>query len=137
MGVYLGRSWLWDNSNLISVSLDLHGINTEIGGELEVSSIEIKSYETTDYTDTIGDIAVGSPIWYTAGYDGDMSPSRTFYLSEPISWQDNVLTVKGQDATMFLENKETPGHYEYSYVFPRESRLWKNRGGAINSRYFV
>lgn len=120
VGVYLGRSWLWDNSNLISVNLDLHGVNTEIGGELEVSSIEIKAYETTDYTDIIGDIAVGSPIWYTAGYDGDMSPTRTFYLSEPISWQDNVLTVKGQDATMFLENKETPGHYEYSHIFPKD-----------------
>lgn len=118
VGVYLGRSWLWDNSNLISVSLDLHGVNTEIGGELEVSSIEIRAYEATDYTDVIGSLRVGSPIWYTAGYDGDMSPTRTFYLSEPISWQDNVLTVKGQDATMFLENQETPGHYEYSYILP-------------------
>ena len=123
VGVYLGKSWLWDNSNLISVSLDLRGINTEIGGELEVSSIEIRAYETTDYTDVIGNIAVGSPIWYTAGYDGDMSPTRTFYLSEPISWQDNVLTVKGQDATMFLENKETPGHYEYSYIQPKTLAL--------------
>lgn len=120
VGIYLGRSWLWDNENLVSVNLDLHGVSTEIGGELEVSSIEIQAYETEDYSDTIGDIAVGSPIWYTAGYEGDMSPTRTFYLSEPISWQDNVLTVRGQDATMFLENKETPGLYENSYVFPKD-----------------
>ena len=62
VGVYLGRHWLWDNSSLISVNLDLRSVSTELGGELEVSSIEIRAYEATDYTDIIGDIAEGSPI---------------------------------------------------------------------------
>lgn len=130
VGIYFGKSWRWDNDNLVSVNLDLHGVGTKIGGELEISSIEIQAYETEDYTDTIGNIAVGAPIWYTAGYEGDMSPTRTFYLSEPISWEGNVLTVRGQDATMFLENKETPGYYENSYVLPKDI-VWEQIAAAL------
>lgn len=108
VGVFLGRTWTWDNSSLLGVNLDLRAVNTEIGGELETSSIEIQAYEPTDYTDGIGKIAVGSPIWYSAGYEDDMSPVREFYMSEPIEWEDNILTVRGQDATMFLDNKTVP-----------------------------
>ena len=108
VGVFLGMAWIWTNENLLGVNLDLRAVNTEIGGELEVSSIEIRGYEKTDYTDIIGMIPIGSPIWYSAGYNGDMSELRNFYLSETITWDDNVLTVKGQDATMLLENVDIP-----------------------------
>ena len=108
VGVYLGMAWIWSNDNLLGVNLDLRAVNTEIGGELEVSSIEIRAYDKTDYTDVIGMIPIGSPIWYTAGYDGDMSELRSFYLSETITWNDNVLTVKGQDASMLLNGVELP-----------------------------
>lgn len=107
-GVFLGKAWLWDNTNLIGVNLDLHSVNTELGGELEVSSIEIRAYEPTDYTDLIGRIPKGAPIWYSAGYNGDMSELRSFYLSEDATWNNNILTVKGQDATMLLEGVEIP-----------------------------
>lgn len=113
-GVYLGKHWSWTNNNLISVSLDLRSVSTQIGGELEASSIEIKAYEPNDVTDIIGFIPEGAPIWYSAGYDGDMSERRKFYLSEPMTWEDNVLTVKGQDATMLLDNKEIPPSYHWS-----------------------
>ena len=108
VGVYLGKTWLWNNSNLIGVELDLRSVNTEIGGELEVSSIEIRAYETTDYTDLIGRIPLGTPIWYRSGYDDDLTEKRNFYLSEVMSWDDNVLTVRGQDASMLLENVDVP-----------------------------
>ena len=107
-GIYLGLAWVWNNDKLISVSADLHGVGTEIGGELEVSSIEIQAYEPTDYTDRLGRIPKGAPIWYSAGYPGDMSTRRDFYMSEDASWNDNVLTVKGQDASMLLDNVEVP-----------------------------
>lgn len=113
-GVYLGKHWSWTNENLISVNLDLRSVSTQIGGELEASSIEIKAYEPNDVTDIIGFIPEGAPIWYSAGYDGDMSERRNFYLSEPMTWEDNVLTVKGQDATMLLDNKEIPPSYHWS-----------------------
>lgn len=107
VGVFLGKAWIWNNENLLSANLDLHSVNTEVGGELEVSSIELQAYETTDYTDLIGKIPTGAPIWYTAGYAGDMTRVRHFYLSESVSWENNVLKVSGQDATVQLE-KELP-----------------------------
>lgn len=108
IGVFLGLAWVWNNENLLSVTADLHGVGTKIGGELEVSSIEIQAYEATDYTDVIGRIQRGAPIYYTAGYDGNQSLPRKFYLSEPISWDDNVLNIKGQDASLFLDDVELP-----------------------------
>jgi len=101
--IYLGMAWLWNNENLLSTTLDLRSVNTEIGGELEVSSIDIQAYEPTDYTNVIGRIQEGAPIWYAAGYGGDMSRKRTFYLSEAVSWDNNVLRVCGQDATTKLD----------------------------------
>lgn len=108
VGIYLGMAWVWDNDTLISVSLDLRAVSTEIGGELEASSIEIRAYEPTDYTDVIGRIEKEAPIWYRAGYLGDMSEPRKFYLSETVSWNDKAMTVKGQDATMLLDNVQIP-----------------------------
>lgn len=104
LSVHLGKYWRWDNSTLLGVNLDLRGVNTQIGGELEVSSIEIQAYEPNDYTDVIGRIPIGAPIRYMAGYYGDMSEIRKFYLSEAVSWNNNVLTVHGQDATMLVED---------------------------------
>lgn len=108
VGVYLGKAWLWNNSSLLSVNVDLRSVSTEIGGELEASTIEIQAYEPTDYTDIIGQIPIGAPIWYAAGYIGDISRLRRFYLSEVVTWDDNVLTIRGQDATMLLDNVEIP-----------------------------
>ena len=108
VGVYLGKAWIWDNSTLLSVNVDLRSVSTEIGGELEASTIEIQAYEPTDYTDIIGQIPIGAPIWYAAGYTGDISRLRRFYLSEVVSWDDNVLTIRGQDATMLLDNVDIP-----------------------------
>lgn len=108
IGVFLGMAWVWNNENALSITVDLHGVGTEINGELEVSSIEIRAYEPTNYTDIIGRIQRGAPIKYTAGYEGDQSLPRMFYLSEPLTWDDKVLTIKGQDATNFLDGDELP-----------------------------
>lgn len=118
IGVYLGVYWRWDNNNLLGVNLDLRGVNTEIGGELEVSSIEIQAYEPNDYTDVIGRIPKGSPIRYKAGYIGDMSNTRKFYLSEDVSWDNNVLTVRGQDASMLIDNESVPIVANNNYYSP-------------------
>lgn len=114
VGVHLGKYWRWDNSTLLDVSLDLRGVNTQIGGDLEVSSIEIQAYEPNDYTEVIGRIPKGSPIRYLAGYSGDMSEIRLFYLSEDVSWDNNVLTVRGQDASMLLDDVSVPIEANYS-----------------------
>ena len=125
-GVYLGKYWSWTNDNLISVNLDLRAVSTQIGGELEASSIEIKAYEPENVTPYIGFIPEGAPIWYSAGYPDDMSERRKFYLSEPITWEDNVLTVKGQDATMMLDKKD-----------PISFLTWYNGSGTWNVAYYI
>ena len=106
VGVFLGVAWIWNNDNLLSANLDLRSVGTEIGGELEVSSIDIQALEENFDADIIGRIPKGAPIWYSAGYAGDMSEGRTFYLSETLNWDDKTLTVKGQDASMLLDNVE-------------------------------
>lgn len=106
VGVFLGVAWIWNNDNLLSANLDLRSVGTEIGGELEVSSIDIQAVEENFDADIIGRIPQGAPIWYAAGYSGDMSEKRTFYLSEKLSWDDKVLSVRGQDASMLLDNVE-------------------------------
>ena len=113
IGVFLGLAWVWNNENLLSITADLHGVGTELGGELEISSIEIQAYETTDYTNVIGRIPRGAPIYYRAGYDGDLSELRRFYLSEPVTWDNNVLTVKGQDASYLLDDVEVPAYARF------------------------
>ena len=106
VGVFLGVAWIWNNDNLLSANLDLRSVGTEIGDELEVSSIDIQALEENFDADIIGRIPKGAPIWYSAGYAGDMSEGRTFYLSETLNWDDKILTVKGQDASMLLDNVE-------------------------------
>lgn len=122
VGVYLGKAWIWNNGNLLSANLDLRGVNTEIGGELEVSSINIEAYELNDPTDYIGNIPLGAPIWYVAGYEGDASAIRNFYLSEVATWEDNVLNVQGQDASSLLDSKEVTWQW---YTIPsNDSVTW-------------
>lgn len=113
IGVFLGLAWVWDNESLLSVTADLHGVGTALGGGLEVSSIEIQAYETTDYTDVIGRIQRGAPIYYTAGYNGNQSLPRRFYLSEPITWDNNVLSIRGQDASHLLDDIEIPAYANF------------------------
>lgn len=108
VGVYLGKAWVWNNDNIISVSADLRGVNTEIGGELEVSTISIEAIEPNNPTDYIGTIPLGAPIWYVAGYENDASKQRNFYLSEVATWEDGVLKVQGQDASSRLDSVEIP-----------------------------
>lgn len=101
-----GDSWWFDNSTLVSCSGVLRGIETKVENpELQMSEIEIKGYEPNDITGAIGSIGTDYPIFYSAGYVGDMSPMRKFYLSDQIEWKDNVITFKGTDATRFLDDE--------------------------------
>lgn len=104
--VVIGDIWRFDNSNLVECSGVLRGVETKVENpELQMSEIEIKAYMPNDITNDIGSIGTDHPILYTAGYPGDMSPVRKFYMSEQIEWEDNVITIKGTDATRFLDDE--------------------------------
>lgn len=99
-----GESWQWDKATLIGCTLTLRGVETKGNDpELQMSEVEIKGIvPETDLTG-IAQMAENSPIWYAAGYRDDVTPVRRFYLSEGITAENIVATVKGYDATKFLE----------------------------------
>lgn len=101
--ITVGDSWWFNNDTLISCTLDLRSVDTKIQDpELQISSLEIVGYEPNDILSKVSMIGEDSPVYYTCGYPGDMSPVRKFYLSEPISWEDKKITIKAEDATRFL-----------------------------------
>lgn len=95
----------FDNNNLISVVLDLAGNLSLDSPSMEASSIEINAYYPTDISEIISAVSDNAPIWYYAGYDGDYSETRNFYISEKATMQNNVVTLRGTDATGKLESK--------------------------------
>lgn len=100
-----GPSLQWNNSNLIKCGANLRGVETKANSpELQMSDIGIEAVVPKDIISTVGNLKENSPIWYTAGYHDDLAPIRRFYLSEKISVENIVATVKGYDATKFLDD---------------------------------
>ena len=114
--VAAGDSWQWDKSNLIGCGLALRGVDTNGNDpDLQMSEIEIRGIVPTSDIESIANMAENSPIWYAAGYFDDVTPVRRFYLSEGITTENIVATIKGYDATKFLESE----HYGVISTYDR------------------
>ena len=100
-GVNLSR----DNDSIVSVELDLRSDLSIEKSQWAVSEIEIRAYYPDDISESVSNIADDVPIWYTAGYAGDMSPVRNFYLSEPVTMEDNIIHIRGRDISYKLTEK--------------------------------
>lgn len=98
----------FDNSNLLSCELQLRSDLKPIDPTLPESEIIIRAYYPEDISEELITIADDTVITYQAGYEGDLSPVRTFYLAEQIQWEANVLTVHGVDAVHFLDVSAPP-----------------------------
>ena len=99
-----GESWQFDRSSLVSCLLTLRGVETKGDNpELQMSEVEIKGIVPETDLANIAAMNENSPIWYAAGYRDEVTPVRRFYLSEGITTENIVATVKGYDATKFLE----------------------------------
>lgn len=94
----------FDNTNLISCNLDLRTDLTLVNPTWQISSIEIEAYWPNDISEAISNVGDDVPIWYYAGYDGDYSKMRTFYLSEAATQKENLITLKGEDMSHKLED---------------------------------
>ena len=94
----------WSNDDLISVKLDLRSNLNIINPSFEVSSIEIRAYYPQDLSEVIAQFGDGVPIWYYAGYPGDYSEERHFYLSQPATQESGVITLNADDASYLLED---------------------------------
>lgn len=93
----------FDNDNLISVDLDLRSDLSIINPTWQVSGIEIQAYWPDDIASAVANIGDDVPIWYYSGYPGDYSDTRNFYLSEQVTMENNILTIRGEDQSHKLE----------------------------------
>ena len=94
-----------NTENIISCTLALRSDLSIIGPSWQVSDIEISAYWPDDISEAVSNIGDDVPIWYYSGYPGDYSEVRTFYLSEPASMENGVITFKGEDMSHKLEDK--------------------------------
>lgn len=92
------------NENLISCTVSLRSDLSIIEPTLPESEINIEAYFDTDISDTLASIPDETPVTYQAGYAGDMSPVRNFYLAEQITWKDNVMSIHAVDAVCKLDS---------------------------------
>ena len=93
------------NDTLTRCTLALRGNLDVIDHSWEESEIEFEMYYPYDISSSFAYVQNEWPITYRAGYDGDLSPERKFYLSEPVEMKDNIITIKGVDASHRLDNK--------------------------------
>ena len=92
------------NDDIISVNLDLRSDLSIIGPTWQVSGIEIEAYWPNDISSAVANIGDDVPIWYYSGYAGDYSDTRNFYLSEQVTMENNVITIRGEDQSHKFEN---------------------------------
>lgn len=97
-----GVNLQWSQDDIVSVELYLRSDLSIENSQWAVSEIEIQAYYADDISDAVATMADGVPIWYMAGYTGDMSQDRRFYLSEPVTMKDHIVTIKGRDASGLL-----------------------------------
>ena len=99
ISVVPGVNLSWNNDTLVSVQLNLRSDLAIENNQWMVSEIEIRAYYPDDISEAVSGISDDVPIWYTAGYAGNMSTERRFYLSEPVTMDRNIITIKGRDAS--------------------------------------
>lgn len=94
------------NENLTYCAVNLRSDLSMDSPSWQISDIEIRAYWPDDISEAISNIGDDVPIWYYAGYPGDYSKTRKFYLSEPAQMEENLITIKGEDQSHKLEDSK-------------------------------
>lgn len=97
-----------DNDNLIEAIVSLRADLSRFEPTFPASELEVDAYFEEDIAEQAALIPAGTPITYSAGYAGDMSPVRNFYIDEQITWENGVLHIHAQDLTEKLERTIYP-----------------------------
>lgn len=92
-----------NNDNLIKATVSLRSDLSIVDPTLPESELNVEVYQDEDVSEAVASIPEDTPITYQAGYPGDMSPVRKFYVSGQVTWADNVLSIHAVDAVHFLE----------------------------------
>ena len=95
------------NDTLIKATVSLRSDLSLFDQTLPESELNIEVYNDADISEIVASLPEDTPITYQAGYEGDMSPIRKFYVSGQVTWADNVLNIHAVDAVHFLAEKET------------------------------
>ena len=93
------------NDTLTRCTLALRGNLDVIDHSWEESEIEFQMYYPYDISSSFAYVQNEWPITYQAGYDGDLSPERKFYLSDAITMENNIITIRGVDASHLLSER--------------------------------
>ena len=91
------------NDTLISATVSLRSDLSLVDQTLPESELNVEVYNDADISEAVATIPKDTPITYSAGYPGDMSEERKFYLADQITWADNVLSIHAVDAVHFLD----------------------------------
>lgn len=121
------------NDTLIRCALSLRGNLSVIDHTWEESEIEIQMYYPYDISSSFAYVQNDWPITYRAGYDGDLSPERKFYLSDEITMKDNLITIKGVDASHWLDQKTMQEQWLDSYAGKAHQTVYSKFISAIES----
>ena len=120
-----------NNENLIRAIVSLRSDLSLFDQTLPESEINIEAYHPVDVAEDVANIPADTPIIYQAGYEGDMSPERRFYVSGQVTWADNVLSIHAVDAVHFLDdiNIVAPVTQKDSEFFANSTRYVLERAG--------
>lgn len=102
--IYPDTAFRITNDNLIKATVSLRSDLSLFDQTLPESEINIEVYHDEDVSEDVANIPADTPIIYQAGYEGDMSPERKFYVAGQVTWADNVLTIHAVDAVHFLDD---------------------------------
>lgn len=98
-----GSYYIFNNESIISCVVSLRSDLSLINPTLPESEIELQVYQDEDISESLASIPDETTITYSSGYPEEMSPLRYFYLSEKITWADNVMTIHAVDAVHKLD----------------------------------
>lgn len=106
-----GTSLKVTNDSIISCIVSLRSDLSIEDPTLPESELNVDIYNDVDISEAVASIPDDSPLIYSAGYPGDMSPDRKFYVAGQITWADNVLSIHAVDAVHFLDAENDPVMY--------------------------
>lgn len=92
------------NENMISCTLSLRADLSIVDPTLPESELNLEFYNDEDISEILAAIPEDTPITYRAGYDGDLSPERKFYVAGQVTYKDNVISVHAVDAVHLIRN---------------------------------
>lgn len=131
-----GITLVINNANIVRADVSLRSDLSLVNQSLPESELNVDVYNDRDITQLVVSIPEDTPITYSAGYAGDMSPIRKFYINGLITWKDGIMSIHAVDAVHFLEDIEmyAPTTENVSGYFLDTVRYFLNRVGITPDR---